>query len=218
MASVNDLPDNEDIKKKALARLAVAGLVTAAALAGLWWLDQDKKTPTDKVAPALQPAPIRPAQAPEPALPLTEPQSGPQGDVPADALPEEAPSEADTPQEAPPPPRVSNAPRQAPSHTEPSVRPGAPMATQAAQAPAAQPPALPPISASGSFVVQLGVFSSPARAEELVRQLKNKGIRASTETRVHVGPFLNRQEAEKAQVEMRRLGMNGVVTTAVPTK
>lgn len=214
MASVNDLPDNEDVKKKALARLAVAGLVTAAALAGLWWLDQDKKTPTDKVAPTPQPAPIRPAQAPEPTLPPTEPQ----GDVPAEVLPDEAPREADTPQEAPPPPRVSNTPRQVPSHAEPSVRPGTPMPSPPAQVLAVQPPALPPISASGSFVVQLGVFSSPARAEELVRQLRNKGIRASTETRVHVGPFLNRQEAEKAQHEMRRLGMNGVVTTAAPTK
>jgi DedD protein len=77
---------------------------------------------------------------------------------------------------------------------------------------------MPPVAATGSFVVQLGVFSNPARAEELVRQLKEKGIRASTETRVHVGPFLNRKEAEKAQVEMRRLGLSGVVTTAAPTK
>lgn len=77
---------------------------------------------------------------------------------------------------------------------------------------------MPPIAATGGFVVQLGVFSTPARAEELVRKLRNQGIRASTETRVHVGPFLNRQEAEKAQAEMRRLGINGVVTTAAPTK
>jgi DedD protein len=77
---------------------------------------------------------------------------------------------------------------------------------------------MPPTAATGSFVVQLGVFSNPARAEELVRQLKEKGIRASTETRVHVGPFLNRQEADKAQTEMRRLGLSGVVTTATPMK
>lgn len=219
MASENDLPDNEDVKKKALARLAVAGLVTATALAGLWWLDQGKKTPRDKLALAPQPAPIRPAPAPEPSLPQTEP--------PPVATDEGGPVEsvdgARLPQEAPPPPRVSNAPRQAPVPSEASTsRPAAPMPTtpmQApAQGPAAQPPSLPPVSASGSFVVQLGVFSTPARAEALVRQLRSKGIRASTETRVHVGPFLNRQEAEKAQAEMRRLGLNGVVTTVAPTK
>jgi len=67
-------------------------------------------------------------------------------------------------------------------------------------------------------MVQLGVFSSPARAEELVQRLRKQGIRATTETRVHVGPFLNREEAEKAQIEMRRLGLNGVITTVTPTK
>lgn len=219
MASENDLPDNEDVKKKALARLAVAGLVTAAALAGLWWLDQGKKPSTDKVALAPQPAPIRPAHAPEPTLPQIEPLP----EATDEGGPVEPAVEAAMPQEAPPPPRVSNAPRQAMAPPEPNTsRPATPMPTppspSPAQAPAALPPSLPPTSASGSFVVQLGVFSTPARAEELVRQLKSKGIRASTETRVHVGPFLNRQEAEKAQAEMHRLGLNGVVTTAAPTK
>lgn len=219
MASENDLPDNEDVKKKALARLAVAGLVTAAALAGLWWLDQGKKPSTDKVALAPQPAPIRPAPAPEPSLPQTEPPP----ETPDEGGPIEPAGEVGMPQEAPPPPRVSNAPRLAQVPSEPSTpRPASPMpmapTSPPTQAPGAPPLSLPPISTTGSFVVQLGVFSTPARAEELVRQLKSKGIRASTETRVHVGPFLNRQEAEKAQAEMRRLGLSGVVTTAAPTK
>jgi DedD protein len=67
-------------------------------------------------------------------------------------------------------------------------------------------------------VVQLGVFSNPALAQDLVQRLRKQGIRASTETRVHVGPFLNRQEAEKAQAELRRQGLNALVTTATPTK
>jgi DedD protein len=215
MASENELPDNEDVKKKALARLAVAGLVTVAALAGLWWLDQGKKAPPDKMPQAPQPAPIRPAQAPEPALPTAEPPP----ETPAGLGTQEEPTETVAPPEAPPPPRVSNAPRIPQPPVEPApARQAAPAAQPVMPPPTQQPPALPATAATGSFVVQLGVFANPTGAEELVRQLKSKGIRASTETRVHVGPFLNRQEAEKAQAEMRRLGINGIVTTAAPTK
>lgn len=219
MASENDQPDNEDVKKKALARLAVAGLVTATALGGLWWLDQGNQAPSKTAAiPTTQPAPIRPAQTPEPALPQVEPMS----EALKESTPQVEPNGAAAPQEAPPPPRVSNPPRLPASIPDsPPSRPGhAP--TQAAPLPQPQvqlaPSALPATSAGGHFVVQLGVFSNPNRAEELVRHLKEKGIRASTETRVHVGPFMNRQEAEKAQAEMRRLGLEGVITTAATTK
>lgn len=192
--------------------------MTAAALGGLWWLDQGKQAPSKTAAiPTTQPAPIRPAQTPEPALPQVEPMS----EAPQESAPQAEPNEAAVPQEAPPPPRVSNAPRLPASIPDsPPSRPGhAPTQTTPLPLPHVQPaPALPATSASGHFVVQIGVFSSPARAEELVRRLKEKGIRASTETRVHVGPFLNRQEAGKAQAEMRRLGMDGVITTAAPTR
>ena len=82
-----------------------------------------------------------------------------------------------------------------------------------APSPAASRPILanaePP--AGRGYVVQLGVFTEPANAQELVARLRKQGIRAYTETRVHVGPFLNRAEAEKAQAELRRLGISGVV-------
>jgi DedD protein len=65
--------------------------------------------------------------------------------------------------------------------------------------------------AGRGFVVQLGVFTDPANAQELVARLNKQGIRAYTETRVHVGPFLNRAEADKARTELRRLGISGVV-------
>jgi len=221
MASESDLPDNDDIKKKALARLAIAGLVTASALGGLWWLDQGKKPEGSKVARSPEPAPIRPAQLPEPE----PPQALKPEEPPLEAGSQEMPADSNAPMEAPPPPRVSNTPRTFIPAQEPEVRqtttsptgqpepvaPAAPTGTQST-------PALPPMAHSGSFVVQLGVFTSPARAEELVRQLKAKGIRASTETRVNLGPFLNRQEADKAQSEMQRLGFEGVVTTVAPRK
>lgn len=215
MAPENDLPDNEDVKKKAMARLLVAGVVTAAALGGLWWLDQGKNAPSGKPASTPQPTPIRPAQAPEPAPPQAVPPAEPAGQPQ-----EEHPVEATAPTEAPPPPKVSNTPRLAPQPVAPptEARPAPTVTPREIPASASKPPLIPPTVDTGSFVVQLGVFASPARAEELVRQLKSKGIRATTETRVHVGPFLNRQEAEKAKAEMTRLGIGGIVTTAAPTK
>lgn len=211
MASENDQPDNEDVKKKAIVRLAVAGLVTATALAGLWWLDQGKRRPAEKTAQPFEPAPIRPAPAPEPALP--EPEVA--AETPVE--PEPGAGAEAAPTEPPPPPRVSNVPmpaRHQARQTAPVPEPH-PVSAPAAAKPA---PDLPPVAAGGGFVVQLGVFSNPAHAQDLVQQLRKKGIRASTETRVQVGPFLDRQEAEKAQVELRRLGYSTVLTTAAPTR
>ena len=217
MAPENELPDNEDVKKKALVRLTVAGLVTAAALGALWWLDQGKSSTAPKATQSPAPTPIRPADAtkppPAPELPTEEAMAAAPGEESA-----ESPSveEEHVPLEAPPPPRVTNTPRALSSmtpHDQPSPTPVAP-----------PPPAsLPPVAATtavnqGSIVVQMGVFSSPGRAEELVERLRKQGIRARTETRVYLGPFLNRQEAEKAQADMKRLGLNGMITTVAPTK
>ena len=68
-------------------------------------------------------------------------------------------------------------------------------------------------------MVQLGVFSNPDNARELVEKLKKQGVRAHLEARVQLGPYLNRAEAEKAQMEMRKLGYNALLTlpySAVP--
>ena len=210
MASENALPDNEDVKKKALVRLTVAGLITAAALGALWWLDQGKPPSPTKQSQAPRPVPIRPAEPaasepPMPELPMEETLA---------PSPETTPEEAGYPTEAPPPPRVTNAPRAplAVTGAEPaqaSPAPGLP-ATAPREAPASAKP--------GNIVVQMGVFSSPARAEALVERLRKQGIRAHTETRVYLGPFMNQQEAEKARAEMQRLGLNGMVTTVAPTK
>lgn len=221
MASENDLPDNDDVKKKALMRLAVAGLVTATALAGLWWLDQGKQAPSGTAAPAPQPTPIQSASPPAPTPPQTELPPTAAGEVAtAESVQPtpETPADAGAPREAPPPPQVSNAPRQLPADVQPPPRPSPPTSTPAPSPASKQTPVATIPQGGGSFVVQLGVFNNLAHAEELVRRLRQQGIHASTETRVHVGPFLNREEAEKARIEMRRLGLNGVITTVAPTK
>jgi DedD protein len=217
MSAENGMPDNEDVKKKALLRLAVAGVVTAAALGGLWWLDkgggETKKAKPETSAPApIVTAPPNETPAPATEAPATAPPTS-AAETPADhpaIAPETTANEV-----APPPPRVNNtpkppAPSPAPTHTP--VAPPVAKVAPAPQPPAALPPP-PPIQPSGKgYIVQLGVFSNPDNARELVEKLNKQGVRAHLEARVQIGPFLNRQEAEKAQTEMRKLGYNALVT------
>lgn len=218
MAAENGMPENDNVRKKALLRLGVAGVVTVTALAGLWWLDQDaenKKTPPEE---SVAPAPILPAPPPEVAPP--------QAEAPADektpgdqAEPAPAPQAGEVPSEPPPPPKVSNASRMPPP--EPRATPATPRPATpppARTAPAAPPPLAGELPPGKGFVVQLGVFSNPDNAREMVEKLNKQGIRAHLEARVQLGPFLNRQEAEKAQLEMRKMGYKALVTTTYPTK
>ncbi len=59
------------------------------------------------------------------------------------------------------------------------------------------------------FVLQMGVFTSTANAEELRIKLEKNGIPASIESHVQVGPFKTRQEAMDAQVKLKALGLGG---------
>jgi DedD protein len=65
------------------------------------------------------------------------------------------------------------------------------------------------------FLLQAGVFTSPQRAEELHAKLTLSGVPSTLETRVQVGPFKTRQEAEAAQEKLKQLG---VETLLVPPK
>ncbi len=210
---IGGLTESDDVRRRALLRLAVAGVVTTAALAGLWWLDQGARKP-EKPVPAALPTPIVTAPPQESAAP----QPAPEEHV---AAAEEAPApEPGKPpltttvkplatsvaSEPPPPPKVSNAPKTL----------GAP--SSAPRATPTPPPATQPAPMGERFVVQVGVFSNPDRARELVARLKKQGINAHMETRVQLGPFANQAEAEKAQAQMRKLGMQTLVTPAAATK
>ena len=232
MAAANGMPEVEDVKKKAMVRLAVAAAITATALAGLWWLDQDGDTRGRKPPVPSAPAPIVPAPAGVTEAPVDQPLAE---ETPADAThaqtgaavqPAEPDARADPPREPPPPPRVSNEPRGIvrPPASAPTGAPAVPPVT--APPPAAPTPrtATRPASpesvpgAAAGYVVQLGVFSNPENARELVQRLQRQGISARMETRVHVGPFLDQQEAEKARAELARLGYSPLVTTVAPRK
>lgn len=70
------------------------------------------------------------------------------------------------------------------------------------------PPAPSPVSRLFSgFLLQAGVFNNVQRAEELHAKLTLSGVPSTVETRVQVGPFKTRQEAEAAQARLRELGI-----------
>jgi len=92
----------------------------------------------------------------------------------------------------------------------PASRASAP-AEPLAQAQPAQP-VQPSLSRLFSgFALQAGVFTDPRRAEELHARLMLEGIPSSIESRVEVGPFKTRAEAEAARAKMKALGIDTVL-------
>lgn len=136
--------------------------------------------------PAITPPPHEPSQA------LIAP---PSPDSPGE------PAQSDHPVEPPPPPQVVN-----------NEKLAAPARSAAAAPLAGAKIAVKPAPATGkAYVVQVGVFTSPANAQALQQQLLKAGIPAHTETRVQLGPFQDRREAETALAKVKKLGVNAVL-------
>lgn len=200
-------PTAETLKRRALIRLTVAGAITLAALVGLWWLDKSGKPPPErKPAP---PAPI--VTAPEPAPP-------PEPLVPEPSPPAEEVAAKSETLPAPPPPRVSNLATPATTAVSPALT--TPATPRQMPRPEARAEPIPPTPAPGErgFILQLGVFSNPDNAKQLVQRLNREGIRAFSETRVQVGPFQSREEAEKARIALERLGFRAVIAPQGATR
>jgi len=87
------------------------------------------------------------------------------------------------------------------------------MSAAAVQSPA-QAPALQnrPVSLQPkAFEVQLGVFTDIDNAKQLQARLAQHGIPSHTETRVQIGPFKSRDEADRAREKLKALGVSAVI-------
>ena len=157
-------------------------------------------SPVAETKPEGKAAATTPAASPRPAPHLAKPAAGQAAVVPEATM---APSNV-----LPPQPRV-----QMPA--EPAAAPAKPVARLVEAKPSA--PVQPPVVSRlfSGFVLQAGVFSSAQRAEELHARLTLSGVPSTLETRVQVGPFRTRQEAEAAQAKLKELG---VETILVPPK
>ncbi|MDD2845095.1 MAG: SPOR domain-containing protein [Rhodoferax sp.] len=79
-----------------------------------------------------------------------------------------------------------------------------------------------PEAAVGRFVVQVGAFADPARAREVRQKLERAGLKTYTHvadtkdgqrTRVRVGPFASKAEAEKTAEKIKKLNLPAGILT-----
>jgi DedD protein len=117
----------------------------------------------------------------------------------------QATPDPEPPAAAPPPTAAPAAPAASGTRSAPSTRaePAAPVET----------PSPPPISAA-HWAVQLGSFANRANADNLVHQLKTQGMTAnvlsggsgqSLRFRVRMGPFADREAAERTAARLKSL-------------
>ncbi len=167
--------------------------------------------PRDGAAPLALPAP-KPVARPAASAPLIATPAAPS------AVPAPTPVAA-KPAEAPAPPSVKA--------SEPVV--SAKPAVAAAPAPAPKPaaeappkPAAPTAAATGRFVVQIGAFAEASAVRDARSKAEKAGLATFTQTvstadgqrtRVRVGPFASREEAEKAAAQAKAAGLGGAVLT-----
>lgn len=83
-------------------------------------------------------------------------------------------------------------------------------------------PAAASASAEQRFVVQVGAFADAGKALEVRQRIERSGFKTYTQvaqtadgprTRVRVGPFTNRAEADDAAARIKGLGMPASVLT-----
>lgn len=226
--------DNLELKKRSRRRLVgAAALTLIAAIILPMVMDGEPGVPTqdiqvtipDRDADSRLARPIvgRTVVSPEPE---TAPAPFEQAPTELPALPDEeasTPAVATVKEQSPPP-----ASRPAPDVANPGETP--------AREPAGQPAPRPVVvdeaarvkailegrssaeAARGqSFVIQVGAFGEAGKAASLSADLKSRGFNAFTEdagavTRVRIGPFASRGEADKTAERLAALGLNGVVT------
>jgi len=233
-------PTDKRIKK----RLAIAGGVVVAALAAAALLtsqrpkvDTSSGTPQtssgiivnkdasghviDKLAASsalASPPPVASAPAAHAATPASPtpglPSSPDTGRTPALA--------AVGPAQLLPPPPAPPVKLQQPASPPPMTviqKKELPLTTSSPQAPSKPTaPAAAPAKPEGSSIgyqLQLGLFNSTENADKLVKALKDKGIEAHTETRVTVGPYRSRAEADEAIAMLKGFGYAPLLQPAV---
>ncbi len=221
-------PENDegDLRRSLLRRAALAGVLIAALLGVLAVFDTLNAPPPKKLAvapPAAVPAPeaaapAAPAETPAAAAP--DDLAATQPSAPAEQEMSDSPTPTATPAEKPERPLTKPA-----RAREAMMRPPAPVVrrpepeAQLAKLPHVGAPASRPLTRAAAlvrhFVLQLGVFSNTANAEELRAKLELAGIPSQIEARVRVGPFKTRAEAEAARAKLRQLGIEPGVLLAV---
>lgn len=175
-----------------------------------------------------------------PAVRDAKPATKPGADVAAAAEPEARPGAPSEPRAASKTPaKVASAPRSAPSAPGASSASGVPSASggstgAAAAKPGVASPSTPNAAATAKsasaapaagarYALQIGAYANAGSARAQLDKARRTGLRAYTEvvkttqgerTRVRVGPFASREEAEKARATLKLAGMESAVVDA----
>ena len=225
--------EQPDLKRKLVWRMGFAGLMIIALLVTLAVFDRLNVLDTPEPAEPrfTEAVPVTRKDVTQPVTPA-DAVPDPLKDVQKAAEPElsAAPVEqAIAPAEPPPRPEVFSRPvlpRPAPSSRPVQSAPPASVKTQSAPsrafvepapfvrspAPITPPPPVPPPPRMLSgYSLQAGVFSDPHLAEELHAKLTRNGIPSTLETRVQLGPFKSRAEAEAVHAKLKALDVDAVL-------
>ena len=207
-----EIPDRDK-----LAPLVVPEQAAAGAVAG----SEAPPAPAARVAEsAVQPAPPLVAEQAATPAPTHKDAASPAF---VEAKPQAAPAKADAPVVAAAPAaaaRPSEAERARAlleGRTLAAAAPAAAAKVAAAPAPAAAAPA-----GGERFIVQVGAFSDEAKVREARQKLERAGLTTYTQavdtkdgkrTRVRVGPFQGREQADNAAAKIKALGLPAAVLT-----
>ena len=222
-------------KKRARRRLVGAIALALAVAVGLPMILDSEPKPLgsdiaiqipskDKVAPLPVPA-AAPAEASQEVATVDASAALSEGEEIVEAPPAVAPVETKTP---------AVAEVKAPAKVEPAKPEPAKPAPKVAEKPAAKPAddasrALailegktaekPKAATQQKFVVQVGAFSSQETVSELRSKMSAAGISSYTQktssgaTRVRVGPFATRAEADAANAKLKKIGLSSTIVT-----
>jgi len=218
-------------RTRARRRLIGAVVLLAAGVVGfpLLFETQPRPVPVDiPIEVARKDAPTAPAPLPRPLPPAAVPKPEPR--LPDPVVITERPGEAGT--EVPPPAAAASAASSAPKPERAASTPTRVAASAAAprSASAAAPAAaddgaraqallngtVPASAAASRFVVQAGAYTDAATLHEARQKVEKLGLKTYTQvieteagkrTRVRIGPFANRQEAEAAAARIKAAGL-----------
>ncbi|WP_288843219.1 SPOR domain-containing protein [uncultured Deefgea sp.] len=235
--------EQQQLKTQLLWRLGIAAALIGIVLSAIAWFDQERKNavPEVKIAadmsntksltrlteaseaetvissqrisnavasmPSLSPSPS-PSQNPSPnpnpnsslnhnqtsVQAISNPPPKPSTGMPRAAETEQTHSE---PKSDLPPVHLNSAPTSTPTREPSKLSNNYPAATTGQQ----------------GYSVQAGVFLHANNAEKLLVQLQAAGIPAYLETRVQIGPFKNKSQADIAVKKLRQLGIEPVLRT-----
>lgn len=223
-AAADDPADDSVLRKRLLSRIAVAGVVILGLLGGLAVFDMLNK-PQAPAMPKMAAVPDEPPATAESARPEEQPTVEEQKEeAVAETVPERSQdaiaslpagkplTEPATPRAAsikPPSPAVGAGKPEARREIAKAIpERSAPVAMQAPASVPSSKPLAQVVEGARRFLVQVGVFSNHANAEELASKLQAAGIPVQIESRVQVGPFASRAEADAVRAKLKSMGID----------